>query len=217
MVDGLPGSGKSLWLTMCLFWRWKKGQKVLPNWNCYFSDNNDGVEKWIDFHEILGENGGEKGAVIGVDEAYKVFDCRRFMSLPIEFSEKLAEHRHDGIDLYTATQNFTDLDKRVRDKVAVWFHCKSVLRMPRQQNIKPAVQWIWIYEKHRFTKGERTVWKTVKIHRLWISRFWTKKLYDSYANLKLSPFLCRLKLKKGKPLLVIASREAINRGKVRGF
>jgi len=216
LIDGLPGSGKSWFMTYILRDRWKAGQSIFSNYNLYFGSETN-LEKFEDFREILTIRGGSKGAVIAVDEAYKVFDCRRFMSLPVDFSEKLAEHRHDGLDLITASQNFSDLDKRVRDKVGVWFHCRSALRFPVNQNVKPIFQWIVVSKKKRFVKKELTKWITIKRYNFFISRFWTKKLYDSYANLNLSRFLCRFKMKRGKPLLVIASREAINRGLVKGM
>lgn len=157
LIDGLPGSGKSFWMTECLFNRWKRGQTIYPNYNLYFDEQNTNIEKWQDFDEVLNINGGEVGAILSVDEAYKVFDCRRFMSLPISFSEKLAEHRHDGIDIITATQNFTDLDKRVRDKVAIWFHCKSVFRFPFNQSAKPIIQILIIAERTRVSKKEKYI------------------------------------------------------------
>jgi hypothetical protein len=217
MVDGLPGSGKSYYMTLFGLMRWKSGQTIHPNYNIYFSDDNANIEKWQDFQEILTINGGEKGGLIMIDEAYKIFDCRKFMSLPIQFSEKIAESRHDGLDIITATQNFSDLDKRVRDKIFSWFHCRSIIRLPLNQTRHPIFQWIRVSERQRFIKNDKSTWKTIKNYNIFVSRFWTKKLYDSFANLKLSQFICRYKIKKGKPVMIIASREAINRGKVRGF
>jgi hypothetical protein len=217
ITDGDPGSGKSVWLTKIGHLRWKNGQDIYANYNLYFSDTNENINKFIDFHEILQVSGGEKGGVIMVDEAYKIFDCRRFMSLPVEFSEKIAEHRHDGLDLMTATQNFSDLDKRVREKCGIWWHCKTIIRLPFRQNVRPFFQWTRVYERVRIVEKDRAVWRVQKKYNLFISKFWTKKLFDSYANLKLSKFLCRYIIKNQKPKLRIASREAINRGKARGF
>lgn len=217
IVDGRPGCGKSFFMTQFLLSRARVGQNITCNWHLNFPEQYS-VEQFRDFDEVLSFTGGEKGGIIGLDEAYKVFDARRFMSLPIAFAEKLAEHRHDGVDIITASQNFGDLDKRVRDKVEVWYHCRSPYRFPRAQSIKPLFQWISVAEKRRMIKKDgRVVWSTVKVHNYFLSRIWTKKLYDSQANLKLSDFVSRFKRKKGKWILVIASRNAINRGKVRGF
>jgi hypothetical protein len=217
LIDGEPGAGKSLFLTKKLHERWEQGQDILPNYNLYFSEDNENIERWIDFREVIDSVGNENGKVIGVDEAYKIFNAQRWHSIPMLFAEKLAEHRHDGLDIYTATQNFGDLWNKVREKVHVWYHCRSIYRLPATQNVKPIFQIIRVAEKHKFYKNERAVWKTVSTETLFVSKFWTKKLYDTKANLKLSKFLCKLKIKNKKPVFKIVSREAIAMGKVKGW
>lgn len=216
LIDGLPGAGKSYWLNYILYKRYMSGQKIYPNWPVLYGDGT--VESWHEFEEVLSTCGGESGAVIAVDEAYKVFDAHRWMSLPLSFAEKLAEHRHDALDLMTATQNFGDLDLRVRNKVGVWYHCKSIFRFPFRQNIKPWLQLIIVEERHRYAVGEKSQWKLISSTKLWMSRLWTKTLYNSYENLKQSKYICQLRIDSKKKLkrMTIASREAISRGLVRG-
>lgn len=220
VIDGNPDCGKSLYLNMLLFRRYSKGQALFLNWDVLYGGGV--IERWHEFDEVVDVSSkNDKGAVIGVDEAYKIFDAHRWQSLPLSFSEKLAEHRHDGLDLFTATQNFSDLDLRVRNKTGVWFHIRTVFRFPFQQNVKPILQLSIVQEKRRIIEKQREVWKTFRTEKLWISRFFTKKLYNTFENLKQSKYICKLKIdtRKGKSTkkMIIASREMITKGRVRGF
>lgn len=220
VIDGNPGCGKSLYLNMLVNRRYQQGQAVFLNWNVNYGDGV--VERWHEFDEVIDVSAkDDKGAVIGVDEAYKIFDAHRWMSLPLAFSEKLAEHRHDSVDLFTATQNFSDLDLRVRNKTGVWFHLRTIFRFPFRQNIPAILQLSVIEERRRVVEKNREVWKIFATQRLWISRFFTKKFYNSFENLKLSKYICRLKIdnrgsRKIKKM-IIASRDLVARGRVRGF
>jgi len=220
VIDGNPGCGKSLFLNILCERRHKRGQALYLNWDVLYGLGS--VERWHEFDEVVDVSSkDDKGAVIGVDEAYKIFDAHRWMSLPLSFAEKLAEHRHDCIDLFTATQNFGDLDLRVRNKTGVWFHIRTVFRFPFRQNVPPILQLSIVEEKHRIIEKQREVWKTVSKEKLWISKFFTKKLYNSFENLKQSKYICRLKIdnRKGKKVkkMIIAQRELVARGRVRGF
>lgn len=217
VIDGLPGHGKSLWLTEILEKYHKKGCDVLPNYNLYFDEGMERVHKWQDFNECLDEVGEGNGKVIGCDEAYKIFNAQRWQSIPLTYAEKLAEHRHDSLDLWTATQNFGDLWNKVREKVAIWYTCTSLYRYPQEESVPPIFQIIKVEKKRRFVVNQKTVWRIVETKRLYVSKYWTKKKYDSYANLKMQKFLCRMVVKKGKPIFKIASRQAIQAGKVKGW
>ncbi len=220
LIDGNPNAGKSLWMNILVYKRYLRGEQPFLNWGVNYGEGF--VERWNEFDEVLDVNSDDgKPRFIGVDEAYKIFDAHKWMSLPTSFSEKLAEHRHDGLVLYTATQNFGDLDLRVRNKVSTWFHVKEVFRFPFDQRVKPWIQLSVVHERKRAIIKEQDRWITVSKKRLWISRFFTKKLYDTYANLKLSKYICKLKIdtRKGKNIkkMIMATRDLVSRGRVRGF
>lgn len=220
VIDGNPGCGKSLYLNMLVNARFAKGQAIALNWDVNYGVGI--VERWHEFDEVVDFCAkDDKGAVLGVDEAYKIFDAHRWMSLPLAFSEKLAEHRHDGVDLFTATQNFGDLDLRVRNKTGVWFHIRTIFRFPFAQNVQPIIQLSIVEERRRVIEKQREVWRVFNTKKLWISRFFTRKLYNSFENLKQSKYICKLKIdnRGGKKLkkMIIASRDLVARGKIRGF
>jgi len=50
---------------------------------------------------------------------------------------------------------------------------------------------------------------------MWVSKYWTKTLYNTYADIGFERFICRIKLDKNKWLGKVYSRELINQGKAR--
>lgn len=214
LVDGEPGACKSVWMNMKIHEQWRKGCDIDINWPVKYGP--EGVEQWHDFGEVL-ESSGKTGKpkIIGCDEAAKIFDAYRWASFPPAQREKLAEHRHDLVVLWTATQSFFDVNTQLRSKVSVWWHCVSIFRFPADETKHPWIQLSWIYERVRRFTGDRSVWITRKKHWLFISKFWTKILFNTYENLKLSKFVCQLRSHKNKPIFLIASREAVNSGKAR--
>ncbi|MDT8997774.1 zonular occludens toxin domain-containing protein [Paucibacter sp. APW11] len=116
LITGLPGHGKTLY---CL-WRWraeaeKEGRQVyhngipglnIPGWQTWE------VEKWQQL---------PPGAVFIVDEAQFAFPVTGRGQTP-EWVQKLAVHRHSGVDLVVLTQDPMLLDVFVRKLIDRHFH-----------------------------------------------------------------------------------------------
>lgn len=212
LADGLNGAGKTEYIVSLLYKEWQAGAEIYSNIPLYFSKNNERVHYWSNLQELY----NVKNGIIFIDEAQRLLDNRRWASLPTEFSEKLAQHRKHGLDVYTTTPNINHIDLRLKNLVARWFRCESILRIPGNQRLKPIVQLVFVYEMF---KKEDAAGRLIKYYGKrkwrWIGRWWTRRLYDTYGDVGLSHFLTKAKICDKKMKVVIASRELINRGKVR--
>ena len=213
VIEGATGSGKSWFMARLAYKAWGNMADVYANFTLKFSDKNEGVARWHNLDEIYHLHHG----VILIDEAVKLFDARRWASLPVAFAEKIAQHRHHFLDILTATQDFSHIDVRVRQNVHVRYICQSHFRLPSEERGHPFLQIISITKKIRehVSDTEQLRWKLKKKRYHLISRFWTKTLYDSYANLSTEQYICKLKLNQKQWTLQLYSREMVDRGKAR--
>jgi hypothetical protein len=212
LIIGLTGSGKTWLQTKLLNERWKRGSKIYPNYPLLFSELNEDIVRWHDLEETYHLEHG----IIGIDEGQKLFDARRWASLPMGFLEKITDHRHDFLDIITTTQAFRQIDVRIRENIHQIYVCQSLLRIPRNDSVYPIIQWLRVTKKIRkVTEKEEIKFIPVKHKWYFISRYWTKKLYDTYANIRSDKFICKLKLEKRKWTAKLYSRELVNRGKAR--
>lgn len=211
VAEGIAGSGKTLLISRLAYEDYKKGAFIYPNYALNFGDNEN-INRWQNLDELYNLNNG----VILIDEGVRLFDARRWQSLPIGFTEKIATHRHDHLDVYTTTQSINHIDLRVRSNVHTLYSCRSIFRFPPNDRILPVIQYIKITKKLRvIDETSRLKFKTVSKKRLFISRFWTKKLYDTYQKFNYKKYLCRIIYKDKKWRARIYSRELVNRGKAR--
>lgn len=231
VIDGLTGSAKTFFLThKILFKEWKKGELIAANYKTKFNNfaKPDKLYKKIIRWRRLDEIFGLTKCIIAIDDAQILMDARRWQSLPSSFTEKVSAHRHHHIDLYTTTQDWLHLDARVRQNVHLRYSCRSLFRFPRKENKKPILQICKIIKKYRKTDKEETRIKWVKEKRLFylprllfISKLWTKDLYDTYSDLDLDRFLCKIIVQR-KPgerkshwKIKMFSRHLVNSGKAR--
>lgn len=130
LMTGVPGAGKTLKIVSDLA---EKKDKEYQGYKIY----TDGIpELAIDvtpfpdgcsvknMHEWLKlpENKGERGTLVIIDEAQRVFPPRSSNSAAPPLVEWLHVHRHEGIDLILITQMPQRIDKQVRDLVGAHYH-----------------------------------------------------------------------------------------------
>jgi len=213
VITGLTGSGKTLLMTKLLYKEWKLGATVHVNFPVSFNEQNEDIRRWHNLDELYRLNNG----VIGIDEGQKLFDARRWGSLPISFAEKIAQHRKHHLDIYTTTQDIGHIDLRVRSNIHELFNCQSLLRIPRDERSHPIIQIIRVVKKRRIitSESDRLSWVISSKRIMWVSKYWTKTLYNTYADIGFERFICRIKLDKNKWLGKVYSRELINQGKAR--
>lgn len=70
-----------------------------------------------------------RDGIILMDEAQNLLDSRNWENLPMEFSNKLRQHRKHKLDLYATTQNMGTIDINMRRLVQRWSHCKDVFAL----------------------------------------------------------------------------------------
>jgi hypothetical protein len=218
-IDGATGSGKT-WLMVRLARKeWKKGTAIYTNFPINFSENNTDIFRWHQLDELYHLNNG----IILIDEATKLMEARRWASLPLSFAEKIAQHRHHLLDIYVATQDLGHIDIRVRTNIHERYSCASIFRLPRNERVKPFLQLIRIIKRIRVMneEGNRVSWTKIGNRMYFISRFFTKDYYSTYADIGFERFLCSIKYqkklnqKRGEWLGKIYSRELVNQGKAR--
>jgi hypothetical protein len=191
---------------------WKKGAEVYANFPLYFPNDNERVQRWHNLDELYNLHNG----VIAIDEGQKLFDARRWGSLPVSFGEKIAQHRKHFLDIYTTTQDIGHIDLRVRGNIHELYNCQSLFRFPKNDRVKPIFQLIRITKKKRIVNtDDRIRFEKVNSKLKMISRFWTKEYYNTYGDIGFQKFLCKIKREKNKWKAKIYSRDLINRGKAR--
>lgn len=211
VITGLTGSGKTFFGARLLLQEWKRGAKIYTNTPLIFGDNTN-----VENYNVLDELYNITNGVIYIDEAQKLLEARRWASLPIMFAEKLAQHRKHFLDIITTTQNFNHIDIRLRDLIHERYDTKSVIRIPRNERVYPLFQWIRVYKRVRqTTENDITKWSTTGTKNLFISKFWTKKIYETYKDIGMNRFYTWTKRKKDIWITRIVSRELIQSGKRR--
>lgn len=213
VITGLTGSGKTWYMTKLIHRDWQRGAKVFANFPLTFNEHNDDIQRWHNLDELYHLSRG----VIAIDEGQKLFDARRWGSLPVSFAEKIAQHRKDFLDIYTTTQDIGHIDVRIRSNIHELYNCQTIFRFPRNERQHPILQLVRITRKERQVSSDtdRIVWRVVNRRMFFISRYFTKKLYDTYATVGMQRFICRIKREKKGWYGKIYSRELINSGRAR--
>jgi hypothetical protein len=215
-VDGKKGSGKTFLIAKFLERDNKNGVPIVANFKLLFCE-------YRHFH-LLQEIFGLTNCSIGIDEGQKLFEARRFMSLPPQFCEMVAGDRHDHITLYATTQNITHVDKRVRDNVDILYSVKRVFRFPFNDFDKTGKSTPALFQVSRYWRMEKELtpsgmvrWKKKDSHFFIISKF-KKALYETYEKISMANYVWTLiqkKEKRGRMTLKIVSRSLIEAGKKR--
>jgi len=212
VITGLTGSGKTWFMSRLALKRAKLGETIYSNVAFQFGPFDERVIRWHSLSETFNLRKG----VICIDEGQKLFDAHNWMFLPMAFADKIASHRHQELDILTTTQDFGHIDVRVRSNVHELYHCQTVFRFPKNERVKPMLQMTRIVKKERsFDDVSGIKWTVVGKRNYFISRYFTKEIYNTYANIDLSHFLCQIKRDKKKWLIVLQSRQLANQRSIR--
>lgn len=180
---GVPGCGKSTTLVK----EYRKNRKKYEN---IYSVNIE----IKDVKQITKEDVRKyrfKNALILWDEITLDYDNRNFKEFTKEDKEFWLLHRHMGVDIIYATQNYENVDKKIRDlTIELWYMSKSVLPLCKGfTTTKRIYRNININENNsELTLGYRFC---NKLEGLFVSNFkmiWRRRYYkyfDSFDELQL--------------------------------
>jgi zona occludens toxin (predicted ATPase) len=213
LICGATGSGKTITAVDMMYKRWKAGATIWTNTPLLFSITNERVERYDQLAELT----HLKNGIIFIDEAQKLFSARAWPLLPITFCDKLAQHRHDGIDIITTTPDLAGIDVYFRRLIHKLYITENLIRIPQDEHLHPFFQLIRIHQKKRNfdTLSGSIIWKDASKWPKFrvISHLFTKKLYDTYAQTRLSRFIISLNKDNKVWKLSIISREAATKRK----
>ena len=218
LICGHTGSGKTFVSVKMLYKAWKKKENIFTNHALRFG-SDEGIMRWHQLEETYHLTKG----ILFIDDAKKLLAADRWQMLPQSFKEKIAGHRHDHLDVITNIQDYYQINVEIRRNVHRLITLKTVLRSTKNDRIMPALQITRATEWRRKSDvlNERSSWEVVGHHTYYISRFFSKKLYDTFDNIYLDKFICKINYckkpnqKKGEWFGKIYSRDLVNQGKAR--
>ena len=221
LVQGSTGAGKTWFMVNKLLKpEWERNTQIYPNFPMWFDNISSNITRW----HVLDDTFHLSNGIIAIDEGQKLLNARRWASLPIGFSDKIAEHRHEKLDIITASQDISHIDVRLRQNIHELYTCQSILRIPRNQRKKPFFQILRINKKIKMPSSDsgRLRWKSQGNDKMFfLSKYWTKTFYDTHGQIGANDFLCKIKLdqklksKKHEWKAKIYATDLVNSGKAR--
>jgi len=124
LVTGLPGSGKTYYLTQQAQEALERHRKVYINYKLNVGPEQEHLVEY--FHSVEDIVEAKDGLII-MDEAHIYFNARKWDSLPPAFQYKLQQHRKHGLDILGAVQNEARIDVIFRELVASWKRCTKII------------------------------------------------------------------------------------------
>lgn len=120
MVCGLPGSGKSYYMTSEIYRAKKKGRPVFCNYP--ISDTYK-----LTFDDMCYSSFPE-GSLLCIDEANSWFRARDWAKLPKEVFSFFMHHRHFKLDMIIVAQIPTTIDVNIRDIVSSYIWSRATMK-----------------------------------------------------------------------------------------
>jgi hypothetical protein len=133
--SGLPGSGKTTYLTQIGIKNIKKGNRTYSNYPIFFTYK--GVKltsNIINSREEMIKQPYQPGDIIIIDEAQRWFNSREYKKFGNDLLEFFTGHRHIDVDIYIGVQYPQRIDVSIREIVDTYhwlskiFIFKSILR-----------------------------------------------------------------------------------------
>lgn len=215
VITGLHGTGKTWFLVNCfLYPAWLKGEKIISYDPLSFSPQNERISRFYQLSDLY----TARNAIIGFPEIQRLLSAESWRSLPSPFRDLLSEHRHNQLEIVGDTQNLMLIDVNLRRHVAEVFHCRTIIRIPADERKKPLLHWIAVQKKvQRFDNtGTQVLFRPEgREKNYFISRLWTKKLYDTYQDKNTEKFCVWTDQVKNHFVVRMVNRELINSGRIR--
>jgi hypothetical protein len=214
VITGLHGSGKTWFLVnKFLYPAWLAGGNIVSYNQLNFSDDQERCQRFWQLSDLYKVN----NALIGFPEIQKLLNAQSWRSLPPMFADMLSQHRHSQINIIGDTQNLMFIDPNLRRHIAEIYTCRTILRLPADESKLPVIHWISVQKKTREITDNETI-KFVKsggAKSYFISKFWTKPLYDTYEKTNLSEYILWATKRKNKWTVNLCNRQLIASGRVK--
>ena len=213
-ISGATGSGKT-WFAFnkILYPEWKRGNKIMTNQPATFPNNNEDIELFYKLEDIYTAN----NCNIFIDEAHKLFPAGGMDDFPTFFWDKITEHRKQGINFVTTTQDLAQVHIKYRRLIHDLYVTSTLFRYPRDERVHPILQIIKVIHKKRKSDDTYNIsWEKCGQRFYIISKYnpLTKNLYDTYKNIGLKKYLCKAHLKNGKYTVKFYSRMLLRGNKM---
>jgi len=158
IITGLPGAGKTIWLSRIARKALNLGIRVYSN--IPFNYKGDNLIYYSDIHELLKAEDG----IIVMDEMHAYLDARSWENLTPQFRFRLFQHRKFGLDIWGTAQHILQVDVAYRRLIEVVVDTKKLLsfnvsRKAQLANKKPfglfyqAQYWGYEFEKWAQVQG----------------------------------------------------------------
>lgn len=214
-VTGLHGTGKTWFIVNKFAYpHWQAGGNILAYNELLFSPDNERIERFYQLSDLYGAN----NAMIVFPELQKLLSAESWRSMPGPFRDLLSEHRHDRLNVVGDTQNLMLIDINLRRHIAEVYHCRTILRFPADETQLPLIHWIRVQRKlQRFdNEGTQVLFRPVGSEvNYFISKLWTKTLYNTFEKLKTEKFAIWTEYVKKKWTIRMVNRELLQSGRVR--
>lgn len=118
-IAGALGSGKTLFMTRCLYKEHKKNvnKDIATNYNLH------GIKyRFIDAKELFDLKKSLQDTILGIDEMHIFLDCRD-ASRNKQMTHFILQTRHLGVHLYFTTQDISQVDIRLRRMLDILVYC----------------------------------------------------------------------------------------------
>jgi len=121
-LKGLKGSGKTLVMTLFLYYEWRMfKKKIYTNFKVSFPHEILDINKLIKLDTEL------QNAVIGLTELHMICDARRSgKKQNIQMSYFVLQSRHRGVNFYYDTQFNRQIDIRIRENTDINVVCENL-------------------------------------------------------------------------------------------
>jgi len=126
IYTGLPGSGKTYWLT-------KLGlDKMTAGVHCWFNwpiDVNEQQKEFYHYWENIDETLNAQRGTIFIDEIWLYFNSREWEKFDKRWLYKILQHRKDGLDIVGAVQNIKRMDTVLREITGRYYELVKIGRL----------------------------------------------------------------------------------------
>lgn len=121
---GPRGQGKTLLMSARLRRRYRRGYKILTNYEVNFPHGSLNAKKLVEMGEEL------KNCAIGVDEIHVLLDSRNSMSNRNKMiTYFILQTRKRNVVLFFTTQDYGQVDVRLRRNTDFWVECIRITKI----------------------------------------------------------------------------------------